>query len=903
MRRWIPALILASLAAIASRPLWSSQFLFSYDGPLHLFRVFALDLTLHQGVVYPRWLIDLAYGYGYPIFDYYPPFAAYAAETVHLLGLGFAEALKATFIAIIALSLTGAYALGTELFAGERYSRAIGILTSVAYVFFPYFMVGIYSRGALAEAFAVALLPWMVWSLHRALVRRTPGSILPVALMSGILFVTHSLTAVIAAPFFAAYTALELLRLPSEMRIKALSLAAASAVLGLCVAAFYWLPFLAELPLVKMGAGMDILSDIFESNFLSLSALVQPSFFYEYGGPPVPLGLTATSIGALVLGGAVCAGKRLRTRGTILFFGAVGLIGALAVTEPARDLWLALPLSSMIQSVWRVELLVNLGIAVVIGSMPLVLSKFVPLDKASLPLSNSHSQLVPLGAAALTSIILVWAAMGKLAPAQIVLPRNSFDLAHLARFEVSGASPGTTTFGEYMPVTATAANLLTYRAPNSTKLSSPLPETSLVRHRGEDWTFTVSASAPISILLHVFYFPDWNATIDGNPARVYSSTPLGLLTVDVPAGHHEVSLYAGSTGARLIGILLSATAILIVLALTAYGIWRRESEAWMALLVVCMLSVVFLLPAATALTASPLPLDSRRVGVSDGFDLIGLSVEEAGLEAGKWQVTRPVERLHLQVYWQVKTAGLTGGPITWRLTDDSGRVWAQRAQFPRYGTAPQQSWASNELVQDAYDLPLTSGIPKGVYNLQVYADSQRNFVTAAQIEFEAASPAVLDAQPQPQHAVSALLGNQIRLLGCDSPASASPGEPYDITLFWQAERDVFEDYTASVQLLGPDGKLAAQHDSITGEGLEPTSLWIPGEPVVERRRIDLPRGLKPGMYTLIALMYNLKDLKRLPVVTDAGPSPDNAVVLGQVVLSNGPGLDLTRILASLAYTR
>src|SRR5512142_838275 len=99
MRPWIRWFILALLVAVAAYPLWSpADFWSSYDGLLHLYRVFALDQTLRQGVVYPRWVLDLAYGYGYPIFNFYPPLAAYVSETLHLLGLVFPGAIKGTFI-------------------------------------------------------------------------------------------------------------------------------------------------------------------------------------------------------------------------------------------------------------------------------------------------------------------------------------------------------------------------------------------------------------------------------------------------------------------------------------------------------------------------------------------------------------------------------------------------------------------------------------------------------------------------------------------------------------------------------------------------------------------------------------------------------------------------------------
>ena len=78
---------------------------YSDDGLLHLFRTFAIDRTIHAGVLYPRWLPDLGYGYGYPIFDFYPPLASYIVETIHLLGAGFALATNVTFIGIVALTI------------------------------------------------------------------------------------------------------------------------------------------------------------------------------------------------------------------------------------------------------------------------------------------------------------------------------------------------------------------------------------------------------------------------------------------------------------------------------------------------------------------------------------------------------------------------------------------------------------------------------------------------------------------------------------------------------------------------------------------------------------------------------------------------------------------------------
>ncbi len=118
-----PALVVllftpSALVLLAGRPLWSSAAFFnSDDGLLHLLRVYALDRAVQQGIIYPRWLMDLAYGYGYPMFNFYPPLAEFLAESFHLVGFDFAAAIKATSLASILIASYGAYVLGRHLLA------------------------------------------------------------------------------------------------------------------------------------------------------------------------------------------------------------------------------------------------------------------------------------------------------------------------------------------------------------------------------------------------------------------------------------------------------------------------------------------------------------------------------------------------------------------------------------------------------------------------------------------------------------------------------------------------------------------------------------------------------------------------------------------------------------------
>jgi uncharacterized membrane protein len=57
------------------------------DAVNHLLRIYVFEWMLQQGVWLPRWVPDLAYGYGYPLFNYCAPGLYYLAVAVRQFGL------------------------------------------------------------------------------------------------------------------------------------------------------------------------------------------------------------------------------------------------------------------------------------------------------------------------------------------------------------------------------------------------------------------------------------------------------------------------------------------------------------------------------------------------------------------------------------------------------------------------------------------------------------------------------------------------------------------------------------------------------------------------------------------------------------------------------------------------
>jgi hypothetical protein len=106
----------------------AARVLLSDDGMFHLYRLAALDKAMHAGVIFPRWFPDFAFGYGFPVLNFYSPLGYYLAEVLHLLGGGMVLATKLALGASLALS-----ALAMYLFAKQSLDPPGALLASLAY--------------------------------------------------------------------------------------------------------------------------------------------------------------------------------------------------------------------------------------------------------------------------------------------------------------------------------------------------------------------------------------------------------------------------------------------------------------------------------------------------------------------------------------------------------------------------------------------------------------------------------------------------------------------------------------------------------------------------------------------------------------------------------------------------
>jgi hypothetical protein len=93
-----------------------------------------------------------------------------------------------------------------------------------------------------------------------------------------------------------------------------------------------------------------------------------------------------------------------------------------------------------------------------------------------------------------------------------------------------------------------------------------------LRHGGASDEVLVKADGPVALQFYTYDYPGWRVSIDGRTTPHRHEAPYGLVTVDVPAGEHHVSLRMGSTPPRRVGGLISLVA---GLAIVVGLFWRR----------------------------------------------------------------------------------------------------------------------------------------------------------------------------------------------------------------------------------------------------------------------------------------------------------------------------------------
>ena len=683
------------LILLACWPLFRYPWFTTDDGLFHLYRLASLARHVKAGHFYPRWFADFAFGYGHPILNYYAPLSYYAALLLMLLLRNPVTAMKALIIAGTVLGAWGMYLLGKEL-GGEGEA---GLLAALLYLFFPYRLADVYTRGAIPEALAFASLPFVLWAWWRASLRPRRGRFFLIGATAwAALILTHSLSVLLAAPLVALWFVA--VALQHRAGFRPLVKFVFALVLGVGLGAFYWLPARVELPYVFIGvAGI---SRGYERHLLSAAALMRPNFVYPYA----PAGTVATHPipSVFVLAGAV-GGVYLLVRKPRARIASAALILILAFSilmrwDGSLGLWHRLEKwLDVLQYPWRFMLLTGIASSALAGGL-------VPLFGEMCRRWGLPGRILwPVAVVFFPAIALVRLPVlpMDLTPADLspeAMWQHDFDIRQI----------GATWTAEFVPVWVRVDRTAVPRSrlpdePVPPALSS-VPEIGIEHLRPLQSRWRVKTPDEIRLLRHQFYFPGWEVRVDGVPVPPEPFGPLGLLSWRVPAGEHSVEITFSDTPIRRMAALASAAALLVLL----IWLWREEPALFRGLAVAA--AMVLLL-----LELYLYPFKPAHSPVATSYNLADKALL-VGYEAPA--VLRPGQEAHVTLYWLGLEAMAQDYKAFVHVFDPAtGRIVAQHDGDPVGGFTPTTRWVPGELVADEHTIPIPPDAPPGRYVLGV----------------------------------------------------------------------------------------------------------------------------------------------------------------------------------------
>lgn len=204
--------------------IFHSGFFVSDDGSWMIIRLSAFYSALVSGQFPARFLPQLNVGFGYPVADFLYPLFLYIGSLLHLFRVPFILTVKLLFAVGIVSSGFGMY-----FWLKSFFKQVPSLVGALVFVYFPYHMYDLYSRGSLGEIIAFGVVPWIFLALQRK-------KIVTTGLLTGALILSHNTLALFFLPVIILYAILQ--------KQVSLNMLATILIIGLGASCFFWLPAL-----------------------------------------------------------------------------------------------------------------------------------------------------------------------------------------------------------------------------------------------------------------------------------------------------------------------------------------------------------------------------------------------------------------------------------------------------------------------------------------------------------------------------------------------------------------------------------------------------------------------------------------------------------------------------------
>ncbi len=890
---WLAA---AALPLIGIIPAISGGVILTADGPIHVHRIQAMTLLWQEGNLWPRWVPYFHLGYGYPVFNYYPPLTYHIGAALGVLGISAPAAFNLTLAGSWVVGTLGAYALARHLMPGRG-----AILAALLWAYAPSRLHEVWHQGSTPQMMAAAFIPWLLLALALAAARPSRRNLVALGALFAAILMSHLPLAVMVSLFLGPgvillplwHTRRALRRWPGRVLRLAGGLALGA---GLC--AIFVLPLAVELPYIQATAQDPF--PLLRSNFLQLrDLLIQP---YPQDLTDITL-VVPTTLGLLwvLLAVAGCGALAARRQYGAAAGLAVGLAAIVFITQEASlFVWQSVPFLATARFPGRIFRIGAVFAAMAGGA------SILPLPRRW----QGAGLAAAMGLALLSALPWTY-------PIKEFVWWDNLSALDEIEYELETHTWGTTSYDEFQPVWGESVPLDPAPEPEA-YITNPLR---LVVHRLDmvrqwpdlqveqidDATVRVVVSDARRVRFRQYYCPGWTATLDGQPVEVYPEPEIGLIALDVPPGEHVIHLRYTGTPVQAVGAALSLVSVGVALALAGpKALWLRlrkgraapgpagkaaaapgdEGEplspraAGLILAGVAgfaLLNAVVITPHTTwfrhrSPPDAPISMENAvHVFFGEQIELLGYTLHQDRVAPGG--------TLDVTLYWRVHGELESGYWPTVQLVNlGVSEAWAVSRLTTTLTEEVRGYDTASRFVSERHRLRAFADIPPYVGRIKVAvldmdhgeawlpAETGETFVLLEPlIRVEGSDP------PAPRR-LDYRFGDALRL----TCAAVLPGEGrLDIRLYWQVERPLGQDVVALVHGLDAAGQLVAQNDSPPLGGDYPTSLWLPGQTLADHYTLPLD----PAIAAVGFGLYRPEDMARLPVTEGGRPVPESRIAL------------------------
>lgn len=549
------------LSYFVVKPFFISGFFPMHDDT-QVARVYEMGKALEDGMFPVRWVKDLGYGYGYPIFNFYAPLAYYIGGFFMLIGF---DALMATELMMgIGILLSGIF---MYLLAKEFWGEVGGIISALFYLYAPYHALDIFVRGDVSEFFAYAFIPLVFFALHKVYKEQKWKWVTIGSLGYAGIILSHNLTAMMLTPFMIIIILLYCYIAFRNKTLYAIRYVPFTIGLGLLISAFYWLPALLEMQytniMSQIGGGANFLDhfvcldQLWDSHWGfggSVSGCLDGMSF-KIGKLHIALSLLAF----VVLIFFLIKDKIKKHKALVpLLLSIIGfLFSIFFMLDISKIIWETIPFMAFLQYPWRFLILASFFSSFGVGFTVWFIENIIRKQKTSVKISFVYAVVL---------IFLLIFFNTKLFQPQTYLAKDAknYTSEQELKWRVSKISD------EYMPKDFSkpvsyieVANDLGFLRDKTIQISQLRVKTQIIEA-------AVYSFGKKDLNIEIAPFPAWKAYVDDKEAKI-NRTDKGL-ELFLPEGKHIIKLIFEQTAIEKIANIIS----IIGVAMLILGIIRRS---------------------------------------------------------------------------------------------------------------------------------------------------------------------------------------------------------------------------------------------------------------------------------------------------------------------------------------